>query len=58
MRRLYIHKMRWRLDREISDLLEEGRNRREINVGVKVTAACLGELATEGEKEAKQQQPI
>jgi len=46
------------LDREISDLLEEGRNRREINVGVKVTAACLGELATEGEKEAKQQQPI
>jgi len=30
----------------------------EINAGVKVTAACLGELTTEGEKEAKQWQPV
>jgi len=26
---------------------------REINAGVKITVACLGELTTEGEEEAK-----
>jgi len=31
---------------------------REISAGVKVTAACLGELTTEGEKETKQGQPV
>jgi len=31
---------------------------REINAGVKVTAACLGELSTKGEKEAKQRLPV
>jgi len=51
---LYIHKMREISDQEISDLLEEGR----ILAGMKVTAACLGEFTTEGEKEAKQRQPV
>jgi len=55
---LYIHKMRGRSDREISNLSEQGRIWREINMGVKVTAACLGELTTEGVKEAKQRQPV
>jgi len=31
---------------------------REINAGVKVTAACSGELTTEGKNEAKQWQPV
>jgi len=31
---------------------------REINAGVKIMAACLGEFTTEGEKEAKQLQPV
>jgi len=31
---------------------------REINAGVKAKATCLGELTTEGEKEAKQPQPV
>jgi len=38
--------------------LEEGRILAEVNAGVKITAACLGEFTTKGKKEAKQQQPV
>jgi len=60
---LYKHKMRERSDQ--GDRIKKYRTfwKRvehwwEINAGVKVTAVCLGELTTEGEKEAKQQQPV
>jgi len=46
------------LDRELSDLLEEGRIWRKINVGVKTAAACLGEFTVEVVKETKQWQPV
>jgi len=60
---LYIHKMSERSDQ--GDQIKKYRTswRRveywwEINAGVKVTPACLAELTTEGEKEAKQWQPV
>jgi len=60
---LYIHKMRERSDQ--GDRIWKYRTSwkrveywREINAGVKVTEACLGELTTEGEKEAKQRKPV
>jgi len=55
---LYIHKGKGRLDRKITDLLEEGRFWREIIAGVKTAAACLGELITKVVMEAKQRQPV
>jgi len=60
---LYIHKMREKSDQ--GDRIKKYQTSwkrveycREINAGVKVTAACLGELTWEGEKEAKQWQPV
>jgi len=60
---LYIHKMRGRSDQ--GDRIQKYRTSwksvkywREINAGVKVKAACLGKLTTEGEKEAKQRKPV
>jgi len=59
----YIHKMRGGSDQ--GDRIEKYRTSwkrveywREINARVKVTAACLGDLTSEGEKEAKQWQPV
>jgi len=55
---LCLHKMGERPD--LGDWIEKYQTSwkraeywREINAGVKVTAVCLGELTTEGEKEAK-----
>jgi len=59
-KRSYIYKkVEEGSDQEISDLLEEGRilgvNKYAV---VRTAEACLDELTTKGEKEAKQQQPV
>jgi len=47
-----------RSDKEISDLLEEGRILAGNKWESESNKACLGELTTEGEKEAKPWQPV
>jgi len=60
---LYTHKMGERPDQgdRINKYLTSWKRVeywREINAGLKTMVACLGEFTTEGEKEAKQRQPV